>query len=48
MEIGVYIDRVKVKLTLCFKLDRRLARPQSRSGRGGYKKNSQTLPGIEP
>jgi hypothetical protein len=29
-------------------LDRRLSRPQSRSGRGGEEKNSQPLPGIEP
>jgi hypothetical protein len=29
-------------------LDRRLGVPQSRSGRGGEKKNSQPLPGLEP
>jgi hypothetical protein len=29
-------------------LGRRLGGPQSRSGRGGEKKNSQTLPGLEP
>jgi hypothetical protein len=28
-------------------LDRRLGEPQSRSGRGGEKKNSQPLPGLE-
>jgi hypothetical protein len=28
-------------------LDRRLGGPQSRSGRGGEEKNSQTLPGFE-
>jgi hypothetical protein len=31
-----------------YPLDRRLGRPQSRSGRGGEDKNSQTSPGIEP
>jgi hypothetical protein len=29
-------------------LDRRLGRPQNRSGRGGEEKNSQPLPGLEP
>jgi hypothetical protein len=29
-------------------LDRRLDGPQSRSGRGGEEKNSQSLPRIEP
>jgi hypothetical protein len=29
-------------------LDKRPGGPQSRSGRGGEEKNSQTLPGIEP
>jgi hypothetical protein len=29
-------------------LDRRLGRHQSRSGRSGEEKNSQTLPGFEP
>jgi hypothetical protein len=29
-------------------LDRRLGGPQSRSGRGGEKENSQAPPGIEP
>jgi hypothetical protein len=29
-------------------LDRRMGGPQSRSGRGGEKKNSQLPPGIEP
>jgi hypothetical protein len=31
-----------------YPFDRRLGGPQSRSGRGGEKKNSQPLPGIEP
>jgi hypothetical protein len=31
-----------------YPLDRRLGRPQSRSGHGGEKKNSQPLPGLEP
>jgi hypothetical protein len=31
-----------------YPLDRRLGGPQSRSGRGGDEKNSQTLPGLEP
>jgi hypothetical protein len=31
-----------------YPLDRRLGGPQSRSGRGGEKKNSQPLPGLEP
>jgi hypothetical protein len=31
-----------------YPLDRRLGRPQSRSGRGGKEKNSQPLPEIEP
>jgi hypothetical protein len=31
-----------------FQLDRRLSGPQSRSGRGGEKKNSQPLLGLEP
>jgi hypothetical protein len=31
-----------------YPLDRRLGRPQSRSGRGGEEKNSQSSPGIEP
>jgi hypothetical protein len=31
-----------------YPLDRRLGGPQSRSGRGGEKKNSQSLPGLEP
>jgi hypothetical protein len=31
-----------------YPLDRRLGGPQSRSGRGGEEKNSQTPPGIEP
>jgi hypothetical protein len=31
-----------------YPLDRRLGGPQSRSGRGGEKKNSQSPPGIEP
>jgi hypothetical protein len=31
-----------------YPLDRRLARPQSQSGRGGEEKNSQPLPGLEP
>jgi hypothetical protein len=29
-------------------MDRRLGGPQSRSGHGGEKKNSQPLPGLEP
>jgi hypothetical protein len=29
-------------------LDRRLGKPQSRSGCSGNKKNSQPLPGLEP
>jgi len=29
-------------------LDRRLGGPQSRSGRGGEKINSQPMPGLEP
>jgi hypothetical protein len=29
-------------------LDRRLGEPQSRYGRGGEKKNSHPLPGLEP
>jgi hypothetical protein len=29
-----------------YPLDRRLGGPQSRSGRGGEEKNSQSLPGI--
>jgi hypothetical protein len=28
-------------------LDRRLSKPQTRSGRGGEEKNSQSLPGLE-
>jgi hypothetical protein len=32
----------------CYLLDRRLSRPQSRSGHGGEEKNSQPPPGIEP
>jgi hypothetical protein len=31
----------------CFPLNRRVGGPQSRSGRGGVKKNSQPLPGLE-
>jgi hypothetical protein len=31
-----------------YPLDRRLGGPQSRSGRGGEEKNSQSLPGMEP
>jgi hypothetical protein len=31
-----------------YPLDRRLGRPQSRSGRGGEQKNSQPLTGLEP
>jgi len=31
-----------------YPLDRRLGGPQSHSGRGGEKKNSQPPPGIEP
>jgi len=31
-----------------YPLDRRLGGPQSRSGRGGEKKNSQSPSGIEP
>jgi hypothetical protein len=31
-----------------YQLDRRLGGPQSRSGRGGEKKHSQPLPGLEP
>jgi hypothetical protein len=31
-----------------YPLDRRLGGPQSRSGRGGEEKNSQTLWGLEP
>jgi hypothetical protein len=31
-----------------YPLDRRLNGPQSRSGRGGEKKNSHPLPGLEP
>jgi hypothetical protein len=31
-----------------YPLDRSLGGPQSRSGRGGEKKNSQPPPGIEP
>jgi hypothetical protein len=31
-----------------YPLDRRLGRPQSRSGRCGAEKNSQPLPGLEP
>jgi hypothetical protein len=34
--------------SLWYPLDRRLGGPQSRSGRGGEEKISQTLPGIEP
>jgi hypothetical protein len=30
-----------------YTLDRRYRGPQSRSGRGGEEKNSQTLPGLE-
>jgi hypothetical protein len=30
-----------------YPLDRRLGGPQSRSGRGGEEKSSQTLPGLE-
>jgi hypothetical protein len=30
-----------------YPLDRRLGGPQSRSGRGGEKENSQALPGFE-
>jgi hypothetical protein len=29
-------------------MDRKLGEPQSRSGRGGEEKNSQTSPGIKP
>jgi hypothetical protein len=29
-------------------MDRRLGGPQSQSGRGDEKKNSQSLPGLEP
>jgi hypothetical protein len=32
---------------LQYPLDRMLGGPQSRSGRGGEKKNSQPLPGIQ-
>jgi hypothetical protein len=31
-----------------YPLDRRLVRPQSRSGRGGEEKNSHSVPGLEP
>jgi hypothetical protein len=31
----------------CYPLDRRLGGPQSRSGRGGEKKNSQPLPAVQ-
>jgi len=31
-----------------YPLDRRIGGPQSRSGRGGEEKNSQTPPGLEP
>jgi hypothetical protein len=31
-----------------YPLDRRLGRPQSRSGRGGEEKNSKPPPGLEP
>jgi hypothetical protein len=31
-----------------YPLERRVGRPQSRSGRGGEEKNSQTVPGLEP
>jgi len=31
-----------------YPLDRRLGRPQDKSGCGGEDKNSQNLPGIEP
>jgi hypothetical protein len=31
-----------------YPVDRRLGGPQSRSGRGGEEKNSQSLPGFEP
>jgi hypothetical protein len=31
-----------------YPLNRRLGGPQSRSGRGGEEKNSQSLPGLEP
>jgi hypothetical protein len=31
-----------------YPLDRRLGGPQTRSGRGGEEKNSQTLPALEP
>jgi hypothetical protein len=31
-----------------YPLDRNLDGPQSRSGRGGEEKNSQSLPGLEP
>jgi hypothetical protein len=34
--------------SLWYQLDRRLGEPQSRSGRGGDEKNSQSLPGLEP
>jgi hypothetical protein len=32
---------------LCYPLDRKLGRLQSRSGRGGKEKNSQPMPGLE-
>jgi hypothetical protein len=31
-----------------YPLDRKLGETQSRSGRGGEKKNSQSLPGLDP
>jgi hypothetical protein len=31
-----------------YPFDRRMGEPQSRSGRGGEEKNSQSLPGLEP
>jgi hypothetical protein len=34
--------------SLWYPLNRSLGGPQSRSGRGGEEKNSQTLPGLEP
>jgi hypothetical protein len=36
------------KKSSCYPLDRRLSKPQSRSGHGGEEKNTQPLPGLKP
>jgi hypothetical protein len=49
--VGVRLGRlpmVRRTLSPWYPLDKRLGGPQSRSGRGGEKKNSQPPPGIEP